>query len=788
MKIIAEQNSNTHVIARLKDFKKIYLNMLSSKWKTFLATIGLGFTACTSTLTLQNLIAQESKPSAADAGETAQSKISAASNWAHWRGPRMDGHAYQANLPEDWSTKGENVIWHKEEYASRGTPVVMNGKMYLTCRSFPESTKEGEKTVCFDPITGELIWESIHNVFLSDAPAERVSWNSPIADPETNRIYALGISGVFQCLDGDTGEVVWDHSMMEEYGMISPYGGRTNFATVFEDLVIVSAVMTGWGESAVPAHRYVAFDKSTGMAAWMFSTRPKPEDTTYSTPVFTVFNGQAAMVFGAGDGGLYALQPRTGKLIWKYQASPRGINTTPLVDENGIVYCGHAEQNESDRTILGALFAVDGKMTGEIPEAELVWKIPKMTVSRCAPVKNGNQLYVVDDGGRFFSIDATTGKEIESKKLGRSMFGSILFGDDKLYIAENSGLVYILKPTADGIEQLSKVRVNEGEFFGSPIAYASRIYLPTNTGLFCVGDKDAEPSYVEMPPAPVETPVAKDQAIAHIQLAPVELMLRPKQKVTMQVRGYNKIGQFVKLVDGADVKIDGPGLFVDGVYVAPQVDEATAVMITATSNGMTSTARARIIPDLPLNANFNDSKVPLPWIGAAYRHKPAEFEGEKVLVKISTIPKGTRSQAWIASPDLHDYTVQADFYATDKRADMTTDRLPDMGLVAQRYTLDLKGSQELQIRSWTPRLENRFAKTMKFDWKAKTWYTMKFQSETVGEAATLRGKVWLRGEAEPADWQIEATDAVGNLQGSPGLFGNSGDAEFYIDNVTVSKN
>ena len=37
-------------------------------------------------------------------------------------------------------------------------------------------------------------------------------------------------------------------------------------------------------------------------------------------------------------------------------------------------------------------------------------------------------------------------------------------------------------------------------------------------------------------------------------------------------------------------------------------------------------------------------------------------------------------------------------------------------------------------------------------------------------------------------WQIEAADATPNLNGSPGLFGNSTDAEFFIDNVQVTAN
>ena len=80
------------------------------------------------------------------------------------------------------------------------------------------------------------------------------------------------------------------------------------------------------------------------------------------------------------------------------------------------------------------------------------------------------------------------------------------------------------------------------------------------------------------------------------------------------------------------------------------------------------------------------------------------------------------------------------------------------------------------------------AKTIPFTWQAGTWYTVKFQSENAGGQAVLRGKVWPRTEAEPTAWTIEAADATPNTVGSPGLFGNAGDAEFYIDNVKVFAN
>jgi outer membrane protein assembly factor BamB len=711
-------------------------------------------------------------------------------DWPHWRGPDMNGLSLEKGLPEKWSPKGENLLWRREELASRSTPIVMNGRLYAVCRAFPETTQEGEKTVCADATTGDILWESIHNIFLSDAPAERVGWSSVVGDPETDRVYVLGLGCAFQCLDGKTGKVIWEHSMSEEYGMLSTYGGRTNFPVVFEDLVIISGVMTGWGDTAVPAHRFVAFDKNTGAAVWFLSTKLRPEDTTYSTPVFAMLGGQVAMVVGAGDGAIYAIQPRTGKVIWKYQASTRGLNTTPVVDSNGIVYSGHSEQNSSDTTILGSIFAFDGNAQGEITEDQLLWKIPKRTVGRSSPIKVGDRLYCVEDGALLVVIDAKTGKEVSTKKLGRIMFGSLVAGDGKIYAVENTGRCYVLRPTENGIEVVSEARLPNGEeVHGSPIISHGRIYIPSNSAMYCIGDASVTPAIEPRPTAGAEAPVAEDSQVAHLQLAPVEAILAPQQNARYQLRAFNKKGQYLKLIPDATVTAEAGAFSPELVYSAPDLPsgdgstQVAGVKMEAKLGDLTASARARIVPKLPWKFDFSDGKVPPVWIGADYRHKGAEIEGEKALVKVSTIPKGTRSQAWMGWTSLHDYTIQADFLATEKNG-----RVPDMGLINQRYTLDLQGAQKLQIRSWTPRLELRFAKTIPFEWKANTWYTMKFQSENREGEVLLRGKVWPRGEAEPEAWSIEAADATPNRIGSPGLFGNATDSEFYLDNVLVTPN
>jgi len=57
-----------------------------------------------------------------------------------------------------------------------------------------------------------------------------------------------------------------------------------------------------------------------------------------------------------------------------------------------------------------------------------------------------------------------------------------------------------------------------------------------------------------------------------------------------------------------------------------------------------------------------------------------------------------------------------------------------------------------------------------------------------------RGKVWPKGQPEPAEWTIERIDPIGSMKGSPGIYADvpnadaGGGSEIYYDNIKVYPN
>jgi outer membrane protein assembly factor BamB len=157
-------------------------------------------------------------------------------------------------------------------------------------------------------------------------------------------------------------------------------------------------------------------------------------------------------------------------------------------------------------------------------------------------------------------------------------------------------------------------------------------------------------------------------------------------------------------------------------------------------------------------------------------------DGTKALTKTIDNKFFQRATVFMGTPDMKDYTIQADVMSDGNRRKMS-----EVGLVAQRYYIVLKGNeQKLEVNSNLERLREG----VDFKWSPNTWYQLKARVDAQPDgSAIVRAKAWPRGEPEPEKWTIEVPHKTGHRAGSPGLFGFSPqDMRVYIDNVVVTPN
>jgi hypothetical protein len=234
------------------------------------------------------------------------------------------------------------------------------------------------------------------------------------------------------------------------------------------------------------------------------------------------------------------------------------------------------------------------------------------------------------------------------------------------------------------------------------------------------------------------------------------------------------------------------GSIADGKFTADAAPVAQAGVVKAAVGAISGTSRIRVVPDLPWTFDFEDGRdVPPPhWVNATGKFAVRDLDGSRVLVKLAENPFAfaKRTRPFFGGTEYSDYTIEADLRAMERRRQMG-----DVGLVAQRYELVLFGThQRLELQPWQP--ETQRTVRVPFKWLKDTWYTMKLEVQSMGGGQVrARGKVWPKGDAEPAAWTIERVDPIGNLKGSPGIYADApsqagGGAELYYDNIKVYRN
>jgi outer membrane protein assembly factor BamB len=735
-----------------------------------------------------------------------------ADDWIPWRGPEQTGFSRDTNLPAKWSpTKpGENNLIWSQPYGGRSTPLVMNGRVYII-NDAGEGINEQERVMCFDAATGKVLWQHRFNVFFTDVVSARVGWACLAGDRETGNVYAHGVQGLFFGFDKD-GKVLWQHSLTEEYGRISGYGGRVNSPIVDGDLVIMGMVNASWGDQARGGNRFLAMDKRTGAPVWWSQPTEGVRGTYSSIPVVDIINGQRQLITGTSDGHLAGLQVNTGKPLWSYPAGAKSVNISPVV-EGTRVYVGHGEEN-LDTTEQGRVVCVDaGKVKDGKPE--LVWKVDGLTIKYASPLIHEGRLYVCDDSGRMFCLDAGTGKEIWKYKYGRSAVASPVLADGKIYVGEVGARFHILKLGTKKPDELSSqfFRSRESstavEINGSCAIADGRIYFMTSEAIYCFGNPTrpaAETATARAQDRPVGQANAKP---AQLLVYPTDVVLEPGQSVDFKIRAYDANGYFVREVKADAWSLPTPppppnattgppplkgAITADGKLTVDKTPPGQGGTVLAKVGSLTARARVRVVSPLPIRQNFANipvGAIPGGWVNVAGKFTVVEKDGVKALKKLAnnSNPLLARAKAFFGMPNLTDYTIQADMLGTRKGED-----LPDMGIIANRYRLFLDGNkQRLRLVSWEA--NQRVDKTIDFAWKPDVWLRMKLTVAVQGSQAVIRGKVWPRDDKEPANWTIEFTDPTPNREGSPGLYayatgivGTEPGTEVFFTNVSVTPN
>ncbi len=380
-------------------------------------------------------------------------------DWPQWRGANRDAVSAETALLDRWPDGGPRIVWRTEVGAGYSSVSVSDGKLFTLW--------DEEKTQFLfglDALTGKELWR----VELGPAFTNHYG-NGPRSTPSIDDgvVFTVGTSGRLVALNQQTGELLWQHDLVKEFGTKLPSYGYSSSPLVVGDRLVVEA----GGRNGT----FMAFDKKTGEVAWS-SQKDSP---AYSSPIDVTIAGVRQVVFWSAH-GLHSLSPDDGKLLWKYSwetfcpVSGDPLNTgTPIFVAPDRIFISSGSGS--------ALIRV--ARTGDSLEAATVWKSEQMRSDVNTALLLGNYIYGFDRG-ILQCLDIGTG-QVMWKARGFQR-GSLIAADGKLIVLGESGNLAIVDANPDEYVKRDSAQILDGKNWTAPSLAGGKLYLRNHEELICL--------------------------------------------------------------------------------------------------------------------------------------------------------------------------------------------------------------------------------------------------------------------------------------------------------------
>jgi len=381
-----------------------------------------------------------------------------AEDWPEFRGPTGQGISAARHVPVEWSGT-KHVAW-KQPVPGQGwsSPVLRAGRLYLTTATDEEKAKLSLRALCLDAASGTILWNTeIFAVEAAKAPHIHNKNSQASSTPlvEGERLYAhFGHHGT-ACLDLN-GKVLWRSTTLS-YPPVHGNGGSP--------IVVDGALIFSCDGASDPF--IAALDKATGKVLWKLNRHSEAKKKfSFSTPLLITVNGQP-QVITAGSGVVYALEPKTGKEIWRVRYG-EGYSVVPRpVFGHGLIYLSSGFDKP-------ALLAIRPDGRGDVTDTHIAWKATRGAPNTPSPLLVGDELYMVADSGIVSCLDARTGREHWQERIGGGCSASPVFADGKVYVQTEDGTSVVLKAGKEfhklatnplGERSLASYAVGDGALF-----------------------------------------------------------------------------------------------------------------------------------------------------------------------------------------------------------------------------------------------------------------------------------------------------------------------------------
>ena len=362
------------------------------------------------------------------------------------------------NLARNWSQQKPVLLW-RHQVGPAWSGIVVAGSRAIT----QEQRGEDECVVCYDRHTGGELWVHRDPAHYRNSGAG----DGPRATPaiDARLVFALGATGILNCLDRDTGRRHWTVNILTDNEAQAPGHGTVGSPLVVGDLVVVCA---GGPKNA----SLVAYGKMTGKRVWGAGGDP----AGYTSPLLVERSG-ATQILIVSTQTLSAHHPQTGAILWSFPwRNDQATNCSqPFpVGAKGVFI-------SADYGTGCALIEVTQEEPGKW-DVKPLWSNRAMQTKFCSVVIHEGHAYSFDDE-ILECVSVADGRR--RWKHGRYGHGQLLLADDLLLIQAEDGRVVLIEATPKEHRELAAFQAIEGKTWNNPALAGRQLFVRNDHEAAC---------------------------------------------------------------------------------------------------------------------------------------------------------------------------------------------------------------------------------------------------------------------------------------------------------------
>ncbi|MEY4200303.1 MAG: hypothetical protein RLZZ265_2043 [Verrucomicrobiota bacterium] len=380
--------------------------------------------------------------------------------WTDFRGPNRDGDYTEQPINVDWTKSPPKLLWKQPIGGGYASFVAADGLAFTI-----EQRREQEAVTAYEVETGREVWAHSY-------PARFQEWmggEGPRATPtwHEGRLYSLGGTGQFRCLEAATGKLLWQHDLLAEHSCSNLYFALSAAPLVVEDKVLVLA-----GEpQGRDARMLIAYDKVSGALAW----KALEGKAGYSSPMLVTLAGERQLLVHSSS-HLLGVSPTDGKPLWRFPWRVEFDNSIAQPIVTG-----------TNRVVLSAGYGT-GAVGLELNRGEggfavkELWRNKFLKNKFTSSVLHNGHLYGLDED-ILVCLDATTGER--RWKDGRYGYGQVLLASGHLVILCGDGDLALVKATPEQHVEIARIAAIKGKTWNHPALAGGKLLVRNAIEMAC---------------------------------------------------------------------------------------------------------------------------------------------------------------------------------------------------------------------------------------------------------------------------------------------------------------